>query len=243
MSSGAPIQEAPNEAAASADFELEALTRAINYRTALVAEFAPHLRGSVLEVGAGAGHVTAHLRELPGIESLRSVEPAPHLAALFRRRLPGQSLVEGTIDDDPSPDPLDAIVTINVLEHIRDDDAELRKYAHRLRPRRGSLCLFVPARQEIYAPIDRDFGHHRRYERRALRSQLERAGFTVERLDYFNCVGYLAWWLNFRVRGQRHFDPGAVTLFDRVIFPVVNGLERRFGRPPIGQSLLAIARA
>jgi len=40
------------------DFEFAALSEARNYRDALLREFAAHLRGRVLEVGAGVGQIT-----------------------------------------------------------------------------------------------------------------------------------------------------------------------------------------
>ena len=89
-----------------------------------------------------------------------------------------------------------AVVSVNVLEHIYEDDTELARWRQKLAARGGHLCLFVPARPEIYAPIDRDFGHHRRYTRPQLRSKLEGAGFSIIRLNYFNWVGYFAWWFN-----------------------------------------------
>ena len=137
----------------------------------------------------------------------------------------------------------DGALCLNVLEHIREDEVELRKFAKLLAPRKGTLCLFVPARPEIYAPIDKDFGHFRRYTRGELRRKLVDAGFHIERLHYFNCVGYFAWWLNFCVLKKREFEVAKVRAFDRVIFPVVHGLESRMVRPPFGQSLMAIARA
>ncbi len=219
------------------------MDRAVNYRRALLVEFGEALAGRVLEVGAGIGQLSAALALRPGVTQSVSVEPNPAFCATFRRVHPALSLVEGTVDDVGGDTAWDALVSINVLEHVREDDAELAKFRARLAPRRGRLCLFVPARQEIYAPLDADFGHVRRYGKPALRAQLERAGFEIERLHYFNWVGYLAWWWNFRVLKHRTFKPGSVALFDRWIFPVVNACERRVLRPPIGQSLLAIARA
>jgi len=55
----------------------------------------------------------------------------------------------------------------------------------------------VPARPEIYAPIDRDFGTSAVTPKPELRAKLERAGFEVVRLRYYNFVGYFAWWLSF----------------------------------------------
>jgi hypothetical protein len=42
---------------------------------------------------------------------------------------------------------------------------------------------------------------------------------------------------------NRRFDRAKIVLFDRFIFPLVHGAEARLMRPPLGQSLLAVARA
>src|SRR5262249_15798832 len=130
----------------------------------------------------------------------------------------------------------------NVLEHIEDDVAELEAYARLLKDRNGALCLFVPARQEIYAPLDKDFGHFRRYSKRELKQKLQQAGFTPIRLHYFNLIGYFAWWISFRMLRQRSFSEASVRIFDGMIFPFQHKLESRIVRPPFGQNLLTIAR-
>ncbi len=224
-------------------YEFAALETARNYRAALIREFRPRLRGRVLEVGGGVGQVTGLLLAEPAIERLRVVEPEAACAARLRQRFPGLDLVEGTIAAVPAAEAFDALVSVNVLEHVAEDGAELAAYRQRLAPRRGALCLFVPARPEIFAVIDRDFGHRRRYRRPELRDRLRRAGFRVERLDYFNFAGYFAWWWNFRLLRRRAFSPFALRLFDRVLFPAQHALESGLLRPPIGQSLIAVAIA
>jgi SAM-dependent methyltransferase len=225
------------------DFELKTLTLAGNYRTALVGEFADPLRGHVLEVGAGIGQITEYLVKNPRITKLVSIEPHPAFCAELREKFPGLALVDGTVDDLPADENWDAVISFNVLEHIEPDEVELKKYHDRLLKNSGTLCLFVPARPEIYAELDRDFGHFRRYTRRELRQKLERAGFRIQRLHYYNIVGYAAWWLFFRQLKRRHFNPGSVRFFDRYIFPLVHGFESRLCRPFIGQSLLVTAIA
>jgi len=237
------MTERPNESASTDDFEFAALREANNYRRALLKVFSPYLRGRVIEIGAGTGQFTGELRTLPSIQYLLSIEPDPKFCAEFRKTLPGQPLVEGVITSVTDPNPWNGILSVNVLEHIREDQSELALYANLLKKEHGRLCLFVPARQEIYAPIEVDFGHHRRYSRGNLRRKLENAGFKILRLHYFNFIGYFGWWWSFRVLGQRKFNPSMVRLFDRYIFPVGFGLESRLLWPPIGQSLVAIAEA
>ena len=235
--------EEPNQSASTSDFEFAALSEAKNYRAALLAEFAPYLQGSIIEIGAGIGQITTELLRQPRVERVLSIEPDTGLCRRFRERLPAQPLLEGTIEQAPTGQAWQAILSINVLEHIRDDEPELARYRKLLAGQDGHLCLFVPARPEIYAPIDKDFGHHRRYTRDELRAKLEHAGFDLVRLRYFNWVGYFAWWLSFCLLRKRGFDISAVRLFDRAIFPPVFWMETKLFSPPIGQSLLAVARA
>jgi SAM-dependent methyltransferase len=233
----------PNSMATTEDFEFEALAQARNYRQSLFAEFGPLLQGDVVEVGAGIGQMTEHLLRLPGVKRTVAVEPDSGFCARHRAQFPNHHLIEGTAASLPAEDGWDAVLSINVLEHIEDDRGELKRYAALLRERRGALCLLVPARPEIYAPIDKDFGHFRRYTRPELRQKLRDAGFAIERLHYFNCVGYLAWWFNFCLLEKRCFEKGKVWFYDRAIFPAVHALESKIIRPPFGQSLLAVARA
>jgi SAM-dependent methyltransferase len=237
------VTDTPNALAQTEDFEFAALNEARNYRLALLSDFESHLRGSVLEVGAGIGQITSELCRMPQIRKTISIEPDAAFCVQFRARLPQQELLHGTVRDLNSDILWNAVLSINVLEHIEEDIEELASYHGLLQPAQGALCLFVPARPEIYAPIDRDFGHFRRYTRAELGSKLKKAGFKIERLRYYNLVGYFAWWLNFCVVKKRSFDVASVRLFDRAVFPLVHSFESRICAPPIGQSLMAIAVA
>ncbi len=231
-----------NANATTEDFEFATLAQAHNYRHSLIAELAPHLSGNVVEVGAGIGQMTESLARIPAIRLLQSVEPDPRFADRFAQNLPNQPLIRGTVADVPKGH-WNGVVNINVLEHIEDDEAELKAYHELLKGEKGALCLFIPARPELYAPLDKDFGHFRRYSKKELRRKLEKAGFAIEKIRYYNFVGYFAWLLNFKLLKSRGFNPGAVRLFDRLIFPPMHFVESRLLPPPIGQSLLVIARA
>lgn len=237
------MNDRPNATAQTADFEFAALNEAKNYRAALIREFQEHLRGQVLEVGAGIGQMTAALRASAKVQRVYSIEPDEKFCAIWRTRFPAADLLHGTADDLPKETKWDAIFSVNVLEHIARDAEELARYHQLLKPLGGALCLFVPARPEIYAPIDRDFGHYRRYTRPELRAKLAAAGFEIHRLRYYNLAGYFAWWLNFKLLKKRAFEIGSVRFFDRAIFPAMHALESGVCQPPFGQSLLAIAVA
>ena len=223
-------------------FEFDALNHATRYQAALVKEFSPHLRGNFLEVGSGLEQMTRWF-SAQGLTHFLALEPDGSFCRRFHADLPRRWIVQGTVKAVAPESAWDTIWSVNVLEHIQDDRGELVAYAKLLAKNHGSLCLFVPARPEIYAPIDRDFGHYRRYTRKELRGKLQDAGFQIVRLNYFNFVGYFGWWLNFRVLRQRRFATSSVKLFDRFIFPWAHAVESCCVRPPWGQSLLAVARA
>ena len=128
----------PNVMADTEDFEFAALAEARNYRQALFAEFAAFLKGSVIEIGAGIGQMTEHLVRLPGVTHTLAIEPDPGFCARHRAQFPQHELLEGTAADLSPDTSCDAILSINVLEHIPDDQAELKLYAA-LRSARGSL--------------------------------------------------------------------------------------------------------
>jgi hypothetical protein len=132
---------------------------------------------------------------------------------------------------------------VNVLEHIEHDQEELIRLHGILKQHSGHICLLIPARQEIYSDLDAHFGHFRRYNLADLQRKLQTAGFEIKLLSYFNFVGYFAWLTRFRLMKSMSFDIEQVRFFDRRIFPPCHWIESRIIRPPIGQSIIAIARA
>lgn len=223
------------------DFEFAALSEARNYRAAICRLFAPHLSGDILEVGAGIGQMLGDVVTICRPTSVAAVEPDSRFIPALRAAVPGAEIWAGSEQDIPSDRRFDAIYAINVLEHIADDRAELANWNKRIKPN-GTVCLLVPARPELYAAIDADFGHHRRYTKRELEVKLAEAGFGSAKVRYFNIIGYFAWLLNFRLLGKRRFDRASVRAFDRLIFPVCRFFESTTRICPFGQSLVAVAK-
>jgi len=233
----------PNAIAATEDFEFAALSEAVNYRRAIISEFESYLRGRVLEVGAGIGQTSEAILGIPGVDELVALEPDQRFQDGFRKSLPRIRLIAGTTVDLPEGEGFNAIVMVNVLEHIEDDQTELIRLREILRSSAGHLCMLVPARPEIFSKLDAHFGHFRRYTKRELQYKLGQAGFDIVSLHYFNFIGYFAWWLRFKLMQSMSFDIKQVRFFDRKIFPFAHAFESRLARPPIGQSLIAVCRS
>jgi hypothetical protein len=85
--------------------------------------------------------------------------------------------------------------------------------------------------------------HVRRFDRRTLQLPLERAGFLIEHMRYFDSLGFLAA-LGVRLLEQVNlfkYGSGTVGFYDRYLFPVSLQLDRLF-KSGIGKNLIAIAR-
>jgi SAM-dependent methyltransferase len=228
--------------------DLEALGGALtqidaapNYNDWLFARARPHLGRRVLDVGAGLGTFTERAAAT-GAEVV-ALEPEPAFAARLRERFdasPGVAVIEGAAEAPPDETGtgFDAVLCLNVLEHVRDDGAALRAFRERLAPG-GRLLLLVPAHPRLYGGYDRAAGHERRYGREQLRRLLHGAGFDVDALRYVNPVGAIGWLLRVRLRRTADWPSGSFAMFDRLV-PVFRPLDRL--RLPFGLSLWAVAR-
>jgi SAM-dependent methyltransferase len=225
-------------------YELQAMALAGNYYDWLSAVFAPQLRGTVVEQGAGTGLLSQRLRARYDAR-LILVEPDPELQRQLRGQFtdPRSEVFAGTVEElhRQRGDALaDAVISANVLEHVADDVGCLRAIAALLRPG-GHLCLYVPARPELFGSLDEYFQHCRRYDRAELVGKIEAAGLQVQWARYRNLVGALGWWFSGKVLRRRDLPPRQVRFYDRVVFPVTRRIEALLP-PPYGQNLLVLAR-
>jgi SAM-dependent methyltransferase len=223
--------------------ELDALADAHNYHAWIARRFAPYLGHHIVEAGAGIGTFATHLRRAAPAARLTLVEPAANLhprLAQNHAHDPHVRTVHGYLEDAGDDASADTLVAVNVLEHVHDDAAFLRT-AHRLLTPGGHLLLFVPALPALHGTLDEAFEHHRRYTRRTLQRRIRDAGFAVQHVAYTNLPGAAAWWITGKLLRRRTLTPRAVRLYDRWMIPWIAALERKW-TPPVGQSLIAIAR-
>jgi SAM-dependent methyltransferase len=141
------------------------------------------------------------------------------------------------------PEGADAVVSINVLEHIEDDATAIVNLVDVIRPG-GHLLLSVPALMMLYNDLDRLAGHCRRYSTARLRALLAGQPLNIVQLRYFNPIGGFGWWLNSLKRHDSLNSDGIngqIRLFDQYIVPVSKALDPLF-RSFFGQSITCIAR-
>jgi len=191
------------------------------------------VRGEVLEIGSGIGNISRHIRA--AASHLVVTDTEPHYLESLRDTFAGDSVVEVAAYDLDAPPPApvearryDAIVAVNVIEHIADDRTLVARLAHLLRPG-GSLMIYVPACPIAYGSLDVALGHFRRYTPATLTSLLRAAELDPGRPRYVNLLGLGGWIVNGRVLQRKLIPPSGAALFERLM-PLVR-LEDKLTLP------------
>jgi len=187
----------------------------------IYSKLAAHIRGEVLEIGSGIGNLSGHIIGDASRVVLSDLEP-DYLEVLARRFADNDrvTVVRYDLDGDPPPAiarrRFDAIVAVNVVEHIADDRALVARLAALLRPG-GKLLIYVPACPFAYGSLDRALGHHRRYSRATLTALLAGAGLHFDPPRFMNFFGLLGWALNGRVLHRTRLSPTQLGLFENLM--------------------------
>ncbi|PIN80767.1 hypothetical protein COV16_00350, partial [Candidatus Woesearchaeota archaeon CG10_big_fil_rev_8_21_14_0_10_34_8] len=82
----------------------------------------------------------------------------------------------------------DCVVLSAFLEHVKDDSELLNKIHNILKPG-GKIVLLTSAYQWLYSNFDKNVGHYRRYNKSELQGQMQKAGFKVNVLKYWDVIG------------------------------------------------------
>jgi SAM-dependent methyltransferase len=168
---------------------------------------------------------------------------------------PRPDLIEADVSQplETVPIQFDAVLALDVLEHLDDDRAAVRRLEMLVRPG-GVLILSVPALPDLFSEFDAVQGHRRRYLREAVQAMFEGSQLQIEQLF---------WWGRWLVpaltrqrarprsrpgespaRVYRHYlalPPWPFPSLARLAFQYEQERALR-GRLEIGTSLFAVAR-
>ena len=224
--------------------ELELFAAATTWKRYWQSFAAPFVRGDVLEVGAGLG-ANLTLLSSGAVRRWVCLEPDRTLCQRLQQKaelVDKQQrcrVVNGTVADLAAAEVFDAILYIDVLEHIADDLSELRRAAVHLRPG-GALVILAPAHPRLYSAFDAAIGHYRRYTKSALISVVpsELAPGLLLSLDSVGLIASLSNRLLFR---QAIPTAGQIAFWDRVLVRLSKALDPTL-RYSLGKSLLGIWR-
>ena len=224
---------------ASGSSTLEVMEGARRYNRWIYDRVRKALGQRILEVGCGTGTITSFLVERQLVVGIDVVDD--YVRSTGERYRDRPNIVVRRHDLTESVEPLrgyrfDSALSVNVFEHIANDEAAMKAVYALLEPG-GSFTVLVPCHPALLGSFDRDVGHHRRYTKGELRRKLEASGFVVERIRRSNPVGALGWLVNVRLLGLRRLR--GANLFDRLV-PALAVLD--WVELPFGLSLIAVAR-
>ncbi|MNK87028.1 hypothetical protein D3C87_1069540 [compost metagenome] len=223
---------------------LERISEALGrYNVWMYEQIASAVGEEVLEVGSGIGNLSTFLQERQRV-CLTDVSPS-YLGILRARfgHLHQVSVHPWDLNNAP-PEAIrarsfDTLICLNVLEHIEDDRAALKRMRTLLKPG-GRLALLVPAHAWLYNGIDKGLEHYRRYSKLGLNRMLVECGFRSRKTWYFNALGALGWFVNGTLLRKTLLPTGQMKAFDLLV-PLLK-LERWIPLP-FGISVIAIAEA
>ncbi len=230
-------------ATANLTAELELFDNAKNWKSYWASIIRPYVRGRVLEVGAGSGGSTPFLAAAAA--EWICLEPDPTLAARLHQKLDSGSLPPhcrletSTLQNLPVDERFDAILYLDVLEHLPDHRGEAALAAQHLAPG-GALIVLSPAHQFLFSPFDKAVGHHRRYSRSSLRAAIPDS-LSLVKLVYLDSVGILLSLANRLILRSAAPSEASLRIWDGWVVPVSQRLDPLFGYS-IGKSVLGIWR-
>jgi SAM-dependent methyltransferase len=150
----------------------------------------------VLDVGCGSGALGAAYRRRNGSVRLLGIERDPGAAAIARQRL--DQVFVGDVEDNPLPfgpgERIDCIIYGDVLQHLRDPWAVVRRQLHAL-VAGGAVLICIP-NVEHWGLLERlfrgswgyepsgllDGGHLRWFSRATVARDLEQSGLAIDEI-------------------------------------------------------------
>ena len=137
-------------------------------------------------------------------------------------------------------DKYETITSLNVLEHIEDDEAVINVIKSLL-TKNGTLVLYLPASKIAWSQMDEDVNHYRRYSKKELQQKLIKAGFEIEKIRFVDFIGWLVLLIFKLFRIKPKFNKRLLIFYDKVFFKTFKFLDVIF-KNVVGKNLLVVAR-
>jgi phospholipid N-methyltransferase len=225
-----------------------AVRDADNYYKWIYRELEEYIGNNILEIGGGIGNFS---KLLSNRNKLVVIDVLQEATDVLRDLFKGKTNIEILQADICNrkiisllkQQQFDTIICLNVLEHIENDFEALSIMHELLTQTQGYLLLLIPAYQFLYGTSDVLVGHYRRYSKELVRQKLENAGFCTEDMFYFNSLGAIGWFVNYRLFRFKTIVSRAgnlqLKIFDKFFVPILSIIEQII-KPPFGISIIAV---
>jgi len=152
----------------------------------------------ILDIGCGRGFLIDVLNK-KGKKTF-GIEPNKELIRLAKKNNPNLNIIKGKAEDIDKcfKKKVDTITMVDVLEHIKDDDNQIKKVYKHLN-KKSQLILVVPAFPSLYGKRDKNMGHYRRYSKKKLIDLIKKKGFKNIKIRYWNMLGFLPYFISEKI--------------------------------------------
>jgi len=222
---------------------MEILSSMDNYYKWIGSLMIRHAGKRVLDFGCGNGNLTPMFLDKEIVVGLDYYKEYVKMYGDRFKKNKNVSAVLGDATDKKTADELkknkfDTIITMNTLEHIKDDQLAFDN-AYRILEKGGKFIIIVPAMGFLYSILDYEGGHFIRYTTGEIRDRVKKAGFKVKKLHYFNFPGAVGWYLIHVLMKKRIYSKGTFGLYNSLV-PIFKAVESVI-RPPVGLSVFCVA--
>jgi len=200
----------------------------------------------VLDIGCGSGLMLTSLDKIGETYGMDMSDEAISFS---------KEIFTGRVEKGALPDQLpyqenffDLITALDVIEHIDNDVDSISAIRSLLAPG-GKVVFTVPAYMFLWSPHDEMNEHKRRYTLPELKKKLVEAGFTVEKISYYNTflfpVVFLVRMLNNGLNRDGASDMDMPSSSLNYVLKKIFGIEKyllRYLNLPFGVSVLAVVR-
>lgn len=208
--------------------------------------FTSRAGAKVLDIGCGSGLMLNALQDVGQTYGMDiSDEAIKFSKEIFTGEVKKGSLPEQIPYEEEF---FDLITALDVIEHVERDIDSL-KVIHSHLALNGKAIITVPAYMFLWSSFDELNEHKRRYTLSELNEKLVQAGFTVERISYYNSflfpVVFLVRMFNSIFKRDGSSEVEMPSRLINILLRKIFGLEKyilNYINLPYGVSILAVVR-
>lgn len=222
---------------------LQHLSRAKSFNRWLIEKIEPHLQEPILEIGAGIGNLTEVLAEKKYKTTATDINP-DYIEVLSKKfSIPASTITINKLDlnqfDSSVLPKYKTILLVNVIEHVADYKMALLNISALL-DKNGKIIVLVPAYKWLYNPLDKNLGHHKRYDKREITEELKNQGFKIIKTQSFNVMGILGWFFWGSLLRKKQLSQSVINAYEKTM--PINRMAERLFKSKIGLSIITIAQ-
>ena len=213
---------------------LESISVAENYNKYVADLFFSNIdkTENILDFGAGYGLITEKFKKKGYKISAVEINKTA-LEKLNVKNIDSYNLIEKV------PKSINCIISLNVLEHIEDDDKYIKKFYNHL-PQDGKLILYLPSSNLIWTELDDMVNHKRRYSKSGIVELLNSNSFEIEKIFFVDFIGWIVLFFLKMFRVKLDFDKRKIKFYDKFIFRPFKFTDS-FAKNIIGKNLFIVA--